>query len=301
VAIGNKYQREDDLQVSPLLGFSRYYNSLATALANLLGPQWTHSYTRSVEYLYPGTANATAIVSRPEGNRVTFREVGGQWQPDADVVAKLVRVDGTGGELLGWTYTLNDGRELEQYDALGRLLQIAKADGTAINLTYNNGVIENNANDYLLTRVQDQSGRSLTFVYDTSLRISTITDAAGAVYNYGYDATGNLATVTYPGVVSRTYLYNEPAYTSGTNLPHALTGIVHEDNQRFATFTYAADGRAISTEHAGEVEKFVVQYNTDGSSAVTTPMGVIQQRTFDTVFGVKKPTSVVETCADCGP
>ena len=99
----------------------------------------------------------------------------------------------------------------------------------------------------------------------------------------------------------RSYLYNEPAFTSDANLPMALTGIVREDGQRFATFNYGADGRAISTEHAGGAEKFGVQYNADGSSLVTTPSGAVQGRAFTTVLGVKKPTSVVEDCGDCGP
>ena len=121
------------------------------------------------------------------------------------------------------------------------------------------------------------------------------------MYVYGYDTSGRLSTVTYPGGAQRTYLYNEPAFTGGASLPNALTGIVHEDGQRYATFTYQADGRAISTEHAGAVDKFGVQYNADGTSTVTTPLGTTQQRTFNTVLGVKKAISIVETCPDCAP
>jgi YD repeat-containing protein len=301
VAIGNKYQVESDFTLTPLFAFSRYYNSIAIGRSDLLGPQWSHTYARNVAVTGAGTANPVATITRPEGNRVTFTLTAGVWTADGDVIASLVRHDDPQGALLGWTYTPQDGREVEQYDALGRLLQITKSDGSAINLTYNNGVIENNANDLRLTQVQAQDGRSLVFTYDTSNRIHQITDPSGGVYLYGYDTSDRLSTVTYPGGAQRNYLYNEPAFTGGASLPNALTGIVHEDWQRFATFNYQADGRAISTEHAGAVEKFAVQYNADGTSTVTTPLGTTQQRTFSTVLGVKKVTAIVETCADCSP
>jgi YD repeat-containing protein len=301
VAIGNKYQVESDFSLTPLLAFTRYYNSISIGRSDSLGPQWSHTYARNVAYTGAGTTTPVAIISSPEGNRVVFTLSAGVWTADADVIATLVRRDDAHGALLGWTYTAQDGREVEQYDALGRLLQITKSDGSVINLTYNNGVIENNANDLRLTQVQSQDGRSLVFTYDASNRIHQITDPAGGVYLYGYDTSGRLSTVTYPGGGQRTYLYNEPAFTGGATLPNALTGIVHEDGQRFATFNYQSDGRAISTEHAGVVEKFVVQYNADGTSTVTTPLGTTQQRTFSTVLGVKKATGIVETCADCTP
>jgi YD repeat-containing protein len=301
VSIGNKYQKELDFSLTPLLTFDRHYNSIATGHGTSLGPQWSHTYARNVAYTGAGTSTPIAIISRPEGNRVTFKLTAAVWKADADVIATLFRRDDAHGGLLGWTYTPQDGREVEQYDALGRLLQITKADGSFVNLTYNNGVIENNANDLRLTQVQAQDGRSLVFTYDTSNRIHQITDPSGGVYVYGYDTSGRLSTVTYPGGAQRTYLYNEPAYTGGATLPNALTGIVHEDGVRFATFNYQSDGRAISTEHAGAVDKFAVQYNADGTSTVSTPLGTTQQRTFSTVLGVKKATGIVETCADCTP
>lgn len=298
VATGNKYQREDDLKLSPLLYFSRHYNSHPTARSDLLGLKWTHSYSRAVEYVSDPSETQTATVGRPDGRRLRFIYNEGQWKADADVAATLVRHDGAAGDLLGWTFTPQDGREVEDYDARGRLLQITSPDDVVV-FAYNNGVIENNANDFRLTRVQAQDGRSLVFEYDTSGRISKITDSSGSDYVYGYSSAGNLTSVRYPGGMSRTYVYNESAYTSGANLPAALTGIVHEDTQRFATFTYAANGKAISTEHAVGVEKVMVQYNVDGSASVTESLAQAQQRTFTTVLGVKKATAIVENCTGC--
>jgi YD repeat-containing protein len=300
VAVGNKYQVEIDFDAAPLMAFRRYYNSFASGRINHLGPQWSHTYARSVQYLNQGMANSAVVISRAEGSSVTFRSVNGQWQADSDVVGSLVQHNDGQGQLLGWTYSPADAREVEEYDALGRLLQIARSDGNIVVLTYNNGTIQNSANDYLLTKVQAQSGRSLSFQYDTSLRLTTIADPTGAVYCYGYDPAGRLASVTYPGGSIRSYQYNEADHTEGGTFLNALTGI-SVDDIRFATFNYQVNGQAISTEHAGAAEKFATQYNGDGSSVTTTPIGSTQLRTFTTVLGVKKPTAVVETCTDCGP
>lgn len=301
VAVGNKYQPEMDIQLTPLLTFARFYNSFPQSSTQHLGPQWSHTYARNVAYLNAGTSSATAVVSRAEGAQVTFRPVGGQWQADADVVGTLVQHNDGQGQLLGWTYTPADAREVEEYDALGRLLQVTRSDGDFVALTYNNGAaIQGTASDYLLTTVQAQNGRALAFAYDTNLRLTSVTDPSGKIYSYGYDSVGRLISVTYPGGSVRSYSYNEPDDTGGTSLLNALTGISN-DGVRFATFKYQVNGMAVSTEHSGGAERFATQYSDDGTSATTTPSGATQQRTFTTVLGVKKPTTVVETCADCTP
>ncbi|OGT56156.1 MAG: hypothetical protein A3E01_02445, partial [Gammaproteobacteria bacterium RIFCSPHIGHO2_12_FULL_63_22] len=292
-AIGNKFQVETDVPGAGLLAFERYYNSHAAAPTHLLGTHWTHVYTRRIDN-FPGTT-VIATVARPDGHSVEFRLVGGVWTADADVVGRLSRLEDGSGQLLGWTFTANDGRETENYDALGRLGSISRLDGTSVTLTYNNGVTENNANDFLPTLVVAQDGRRIRLAYDPSRRLSQLTDPTGEVTSYGYDASGRLQSVTYPGGTGKTYLYNESAFTSGTNLPTALTGIVDEQGQRFATFAYAADGRAISTEHAGGVETYSMVYNADGTTAVTVPAGAVQQRGFVMPQGVTRPASIAVT------
>lgn len=295
VATGNKYQSETDFELSPLLGFTRHYNSHLDSGGSAVGPHWTHTYTRRV---MPDTATQVTVL-RPDGKQYSFSEVSGQWQPDADVMATLVKHTDGSGALLGWTYKAVGGDETEEYDALGRLSEIDRIDGTRALLTYNNGTLAGNDNDYLLTRVEATDGRSLVLSYDTSRRLQQITDTAGSVYTYGYDSLSRLVQVTFPGGNSKQYHYNESANTEGGSFANALTGITDESSQRFATFKYLWDTRAISTEHAGGVEKFSVQYNTNGSATITDPAGATQVRTFGTYLGVKKATAISESCTGC--
>ncbi|MBT2745438.1 MULTISPECIES: RHS repeat-associated core domain-containing protein [unclassified Lysobacter] len=299
VAIGNKYQREDDVEPVAGLSFSRHYNSHATTPERHIGRQWTHSYDYRLNYMIDSVGTKAVAMVRPDGNRVAFNYIAGQWRADADVYAGLIQHNDASGKLAGWTYTPRDGRETEQYDKIGRLVRIMRADGSWLLFTYANGSpISNTEADFLLSRVENQDGRGLNFQYDSNLRVSKVVDPRGGEYQYGYDSQGRLASVTYPGGSQRLYHYNEPAYTNGANFPNALTGITREDGGRYATFTYQADGRALSSEHAGGVDKFTAQYGS-GSTTVTTPGGSTQVRSFATIHGVKKASSVSEQCQGC--
>ena len=85
-----------------------------------------------------------------------------------------------------------------------------------------------------LQSIQDRSGNGLTiapngitsttglsvpFVRDAQNRITQIADPQGNIYRYGYDANGNLATVTYPNLTTPSaYTYDaNHLYLSGTD------------------------------------------------------------------------------------
>src|SRR5204863_9076784 len=112
----------------------------------------------------------------------------------------------------------------------------------------------------LLIGIADTFGRLVSVTYDASNRVNGVIDPNSGQFVYAYSTAGDLGSVQYPGGGLRTYLYNEPAYTSGYDLPHALTGIVDENGGRFATFAYSPSGTPLSTEHAGGVNKYRVSY-----------------------------------------
>ncbi|NOT12104.1 MAG: hypothetical protein HOP23_09785, partial [Methylococcaceae bacterium] len=73
--------------------------------------------------------------------------------------------------------------------------------------------------------------------------------------------------------------------------PNALTGIIDENGVRYATYKYDANGKAISSEHAGGVEKYSMAFSADGrSTAITDPLGSVRTTHFATILGVVKPT-----------
>ncbi|SHN33811.1 YD repeat-containing protein, partial [Rhizobacter sp. OV335] len=186
--------------------------------------------------------------------------------------------------LAGGGYVYNDSTSnvQETYTSTGRLTAMAWTDGTQVNLSYDGAG--------LLTQASDNRGHSLNFAYtagpEGSTRMSTITDANGQVTTLGFDAQNNLASVTWHNGTTKTLLYER------ADLGWALTGVSDERGVRYATFGYDTEGRAISTEHAGGVDKYAVSYAVPPSIRVTEQReGLYVARTYDWIL----PQGIVMT------
>lgn len=293
--IGNKFQTTTDYSGhwSSGLVFFRSYNSFEPHNV---------AHVRFAYFQRIDVSGSTAVLSRPNGSILYFVQSGNNWIADSDIVSRLVRLTDSVGGLTGWRYTSEDDSE-ETYDADGKLLIIKSRAGVTQTLTYSDAAtpttVAPRAN--LLIRVADPFGHSLNFTYDTAGRLVTLTDPVGGLYRYAYDALrqlpqiSNLTSVIYPDSKARNYLYNEPSNTAGADLPNALTGVIDENGARYATYQYDATGKAISTEHAGGVEKYQLTYSTDVngnplSTSITAPLGSVYSQTFQTVLGVVKST-----------
>jgi YD repeat-containing protein len=279
---GNKWQHETDVPHSAFgLGFDRYYNASTTANPSPLGAGWRHAYSRSSTIQSSGSWVA---VQRNDGKAYNFQLSAGLWVADADVPDRLEELKDSANVRTGWRYTTAD-QSVETYTAAGTLVSIADRSGLTQTLAYSDASTPITVAPAagLLLRVTDPFGHQLNFTYDSSNRIATLTDPAGGVYHYAYDANNNLVAVTYPDGASKTYHYEN------TTFPHALTGITDENGSRYATYTYDAQGRAVSTEHAGGVDRASLAYNADGSTTVTDALGAARTYQFQTILGVVKP------------
>ncbi|TZF88948.1 DUF6531 domain-containing protein, partial [Cognatilysobacter lacus] len=288
VATGNKYQAESDISVSALLEFTRHYNSQQT-LVSTMGPDWTHSYSSHVSTSAASDGTSVADVLRPTGQQLRFRLVNGAWQGDPNVSQTLVALTDAGGTQTGWEWRDLRAKRIEQFDLAGRLVRISLLDGRWAAVSYDTAG--------LLQRVQQDDGRALSFNYDASNRLARIVTPDGGETIFDYDTSGRLSGVLYPGGATRTYQYNESAYTSWMNYPTLLTGI-SDNGVRYATYGYDESARAVSTEHAGGVEKYTVVRNADGSATVTTPTGATEQRQFVTNFETPTAQAITRSCTD---
>lgn len=265
------------------------------------GVQWQVDYWQRIKPI-----NASlAMALRPDGKAFYFSLKNGAWSTDADTNERLTKI------ATGWQLITED-RSIETYDASGLLLSItdhanrqqvlAYSDGTA---GVNGGfVLDDGGNATslplaagLLIRVKDDTGRSLGFGYNSQSQVVKMTDPANKPYLYAYDASGNLLSVIYPDAKKRTYIYNELANTSGVDMPNALTGIVDENNKRFATYQYDAGGRAMSSGHAGNAEKIMLAYASTSSSeitatTVTDSFNTSRNYSFTTVAGAVRNTAI---------
>lgn len=298
---GNKYQREVDYAGTSRghLRFERHYNSQSMVQGSL-GPRWSHTYER---YLVRNCVSnsQTRVCSirayRADGRVTTFVKRNSAWQADATVSDMLTDLGGDRFELRNV-----DGTR-ERYQPAGvattartafQLLEIIDAAGIGESLEYDgNG---------RLARIVAPGARALGLSYDARGRLVNLTDPAGASYAYTHDALDNLRSVTYPAAASdhgiapqRQYVYEDPRDVS------ALTGIIDELGQRFATWSYDAAGRAVSSEHAGGADRVAFDYQPSYTTVTDTRN---QTRSFNTTIeaGVGLITAVSGPhCATCGP
>jgi RHS repeat-associated protein len=277
-AVGNKFEAENDYTGTGVfpLSFTRSYNSLRPSNARI-GRHWTHNYYRNLFRL-----NDTTIhVRRPDGVRYIFTNVSGSWFCKSDLADRLTE------EVDGYTYLTADN-QIERYDIDGNLLSITK-NGLTQTLTHDdNG---------LVTSISDAFGKQIIIEYNEKLHISKVTTPGNREYIYSYDSDDRLIKVTYPDETTRRYLYED---TRSTN-KFSLTGIIDQDGNREATWSYDANNKPISSEHAGGADHMDIVYNADGSATLTDSFGTARTYHYQTINHVKKLASTDGTgCSSCG-
>ena len=302
LATGNKFQQEIDYIGSGPhpLRFIRSYNSAPVpggATPSPLGPRWTHNYHRGLVVFDPVNPPSpdfvpTATLFYGDGKSVTFQRLSGTWSAPPDVVGTLTR-DGS-----DWLFTADNDR-VDRFDSFGQLKAVTNRAGLTQTLSYSNG---------MLTSVSDPFGRSLTFTYDSLGYLATMTDPAGGVYRYFYgQPITRLDAVSYPDATpgdssddpKRVYLYNEASQINGgttcplrpNGLPYHLTGLVDENNTRFATWSFDCAGRAVSSEHADGANRVAIAYDGAGNATATDSFSQSRAYAFINIHGVGKNTS----------
>ncbi len=308
VSSGNKIEAEVDDQgagANPL-AIKRMYNSgYYDATAYGAPVPWSMQYLTTI--VADGTLGGFGV-TRPDGKVIFFVPSGSAYvgPPDfADTLTPLM----TGSTQTGWAYRVAADDSLETYSYSstsptppGNLLSITGRNGQTITMTYASypppaeGLPASGVS--MLMQVTNQFGRQLNLTYYQGTP-ATITDSQQNTTTYNYDAYGRIGSVQYADGTIKQYLYNESANTAGANLTNALTGIIDENNSRFATFQYNSSGQPLVSEHAGNVENYTVVYTTDGngnilSTAATDPLNTTRTYSFTSVLGVNRLSSLAE-------
>jgi len=284
--VGNKTEVAVDFaDPAGHLGLTRHYVSKEIPLnrGTVLGTRWRHNFQLAVVADY-----GHYRLKRTSGNYYAFRAVGANsWSPDSDVAERLSPIM-SGSQVVGWRVTRPD-TAAEIYAADGRLTSIEYADGDVVQVFYNaSGQID---------RVADRSQRSLVFAYSSGL-LDSVTLPDGSVRRYSFDAYQNLATVTYqpsqgaPTLGSVQYLYED------ANDTKLLTGITDESGQRYATWQYDLQGRAVSSRHGMDADWVLVSYGLNGST-VTGSLGESVALGYQVGFGRAKLNSAQKLCPNC--
>ncbi len=253
------------------LSFVRVYRSIWGARTDwgvglprapsTMGLVWNHNYgTSLVATDDPVREIQVMQVIQGDGYARSFIPVAGttMWQASQNN-------DSLSQTANGWIYRRTDDDSISQFDASGKLLSVTQRNGWTMTYSYTADV---------LTQVRNQFGRTLTFGYNAARTLISVTTAGGEVIRYQYDSADRLVSVQRADGVSKSYAYENPVFSLG------LTGVIDETGTRFATFSYenGSYGRATSTEHAGGVDRYSVNYNyltsiADSVVEVIDPLG----------------------------
>jgi len=122
-------------------------------------------------------------------------------------------------------------------------------------------------------------GLSVPFARDGQGRITQVTDPAGNIYRYSYDANGDLAGVDLPGVPAPAGQGHSVSYSYDPT--HLFTGAVDPRGSQIAASTYYADGRLKGvTDAAGNTTAYAYDVP-GGTTTITNPDGGVDVRQTD--------------------
>ena len=198
--------------------------------------QTTYSYDSAAE-LVSTTAPATAAAPNGATTMSTFDAAGNM----------LTRAD-PNGVTTTWTYT-----------PLNKTATASYSGGSAHSVSYGYDANENK------TSMTDVTGSS-SFVYDPFGELTSATNGAGKVTGYGYNADGQVSSVTYP-LPSNTWATTS---TVGYAYDHAglLTGVTDFNNNAISVAS-TPDGLPNSVGLGSTGDSVATTYdNTDAPSAI---------------------------------
>lgn len=271
-ATAEKFRSETDWSDSGpgALSFTRTYRSNwaadPTRASNPLGQVWSHNFSTKL-VATPSAAPSGVAITTGEGYVRTFGKAAGAttWTAgnSMDTLAQLP--SGT------WSYRRADDDTTLSFDGSGRLRVALDRNGWVTTYNYDGAG--------QLSTVTNGFGRTLVFGYNGAGQLTTVATPDGRFIAYAYDGAGRLVSVLYPDGKGRNFVYENASF------PQGLTGIFDEAGVRWGTFAYDSQGRAISTQLAGAVDKYQVSYPASSSATVVDPLGTSRNYSYGTTLG----------------
>jgi RHS repeat-associated protein len=176
---------------------------------------------------------------------------------------------------------LKDG-SVHQFNSTGKLLSLADRNNNQTTLSYD-------ASGHLAS-ITNPFGRVLNVTTNANGQVLFISDQLGTVATYAYGAGNTLSSVTYADNSGFQFAYD------GSD---RLTTVTDALGSTVESHTYDGQGRAITSERQGGVERYTLSYVSDTETDVTDALGHVTKYFFDKSKGRNFVTRVEGVCG-CG-
>jgi len=265
---GNMYHPEQDFQLKGRGGlniaFERVYNSHVRK-DGPLGYGWTHSFNHQLKFLDTDENNTTDQVVWVNGNGATNSfDVSGT-SSGVTTNQTFTNQEGmyvTAKRESNGEYSIKEKNGLTFYfenisgtpDATAKLTQVIDKNGNALNFAYSGDNLQS---------VTDELNRSLTFHYDDgNAHITRIEDWSGRTYTYDYDTNNNLISYETPLAAAgqeAPAIYAYYVAGDGSNLDHAMKSFTNPNGDGM-TFEYYTNGKVF--RHIDKLgQSYTFRYN----------------------------------------
>ena len=261
ISSGSKLRSEIDFTFADFT-FSRHYHS-GSLNRGRLGRGWHIDLFKRFSFNRSENQNGLYYFDLSKGNGTHLGFVRNNsndlWQ-QIEGEATNISVEDNAGHVL---VKFPDSR-VEKYNNEGKLIEEFDRNGLLRSYEYDAD------NTELLIKVSNRYQQSIKISYNEKGFIESIIDPTNQEYRYEYDANDNLTAVVYPDSDTdpsnnpkRIYHYENPDF------PNHITGITDANGERYATFAYGVDGKAIESALApttNPVGQQRVQLNYQGTN-----------------------------------
>lgn len=272
-----------------------YRSSFHIAPKNGFGAGWMHQYQKRLDTSIMYEPGGSLAALRGDGNYLRFFKSGSVWL-SAEGRDRLIPSFNSTGAITGWQYESAEDGTVEAYDNTGLLRSVTALNGWQTGLVYSDATTPTSIapRSGLLIKIRGQFGREMQLIYDSRVRIARVVGPDGKATDYQYNNNNMLVTATWSDQKIRQYHYEDSRFA------FALTGITDEKGGRYATYAYDSLGRAISTEHAGGVDRFQFNVMGNGQTSVISPSGAGFTLSSELQGTVLRPTTASAACPECG-
>jgi YD repeat-containing protein len=254
-ATGNTYVAESDISLPGLGGglrLSRTWNSIFPAMQqsylSMFGSNWRSNFEERLIFNSSdgflkyargdGSVWSFGVVSMGNNNYVYMASV-----PANDSSTTIT--ENLAGSTPTWTLVFKSGETRTFDDATGHLLTIADRNGNTTQLSYDSS--------NRLTTVTDAASRHLYFNYPngSSNLVSSVTSDVGITLSYTYDTQGRLTQYTKPDNTTVSFAYDANSH---------ITSVTDANNKVLESHTYDAAGRGLTSSRANGVDAVTITY-----------------------------------------